>query len=153
MQGIALAITHQDGKQMIGVLLIRQEIRKRYQRVVEVLIIIMGHLLTMLVISHQILQLYIQNGCLDLIQTTVTTCVLEDIFLLRTVVGQGTDGLSKLSIIGSDCTSITQSTKVLAGIEAVTGSIADRASHPTIGVLAAMGLCIVFNQLEVVLLT
>ena len=80
----------------------------------------------MMIILNQIFQLHVQNRCLNLIQTAVATCVLKNILLLTSIVSQSTNCCGQFRIIGSNSTTITKSSKVLAGIEAMPRSISNR---------------------------
>ena len=105
----------------------------------------------MLIILYQILQLHIKHSCLNLIQTTVTTSILEYILLLTAIVGQSTYCRSKLRIISGYCTTITKSTKVLTWIEAMTCCITNRTGNSAISELTAMTLSTVLHKFQVIL--
>ena len=152
MKSVTLTVSHQNREQVIGILLIWQQIRQSNQRIIDVLIIVMSHLFTVGIVFYQILQLHIQHSSLNLIQTAVTAGVLEHILLLRTIVSQSTNGSSQFGIICGNCTTITKSAKVLARVEAMACRITYRTGYPTINMLAAMSLCIIFNKLQIVLL-
>ena len=92
-------------------------VRKGDERIVDVVIVVVCHNLTLCVVLNKVLQLHIKNGCLNLIETAVATCILEYIFLLATIVSKGTNGCCQLRIVGSNGTTITKSAKVLARVE------------------------------------
>ena len=144
---------YNDGEKVVCVLLVRQQIRQCNQRIIDVLIVIMSHLLTMLIILNQILQFYIQYSSLNLIQTAVTSGILEHILLLRTIVCQSTNSYGQFRVIGSHSTTIPKRTKVLTRIERMTGSITNRTGNTAIGMLATMCLRVVLHKFKIVLFT
>ncbi len=98
-------------------------------------IIVVCNNLTLCIVLYKVLQFHIKNGCLNLIETAVATCILEDILALATIVSESTNGCCQHRIIGSNSTTITKSTKVLAWVERVTCSITNVTGYATIGML------------------
>ena len=82
VQNITFAISNQNREKMIYVLFIRQQIRQLDQRIINMFIVIMSHLLTVSIILYQILQFHIQNSCLNLVQTAIAASIFEHILLL-----------------------------------------------------------------------
>lgn len=118
MQTISILLAlNNDWEKVICILLVWQEVRKGDERIVDVLIVVVSHSLTMCVILNEILQLHVKNGCLNLIKTAVATRILEDVLLLAAIVSKGTNGSCKLRIVGSYSTTITKSSKVLTWVE------------------------------------
>ena len=107
----------------------------------------------MVIILIKILQLNIEYGSMNLIQTAITTTILKHILFLRAIVGQSTYCSSQFWIICGNSATITKGTKVLTRIEAMTSSITYATSYATISVLAAMSLSVVLYQFQIVLLT
>ena len=108
---------HNDWEEVVCVLLVRQQVRKGDQRIVDVVIIVVSYNLTLCIILYKILQTHIKNGSLNLVKTAVATCILEDIFLLTAIVCQGTYSNCKFGIVSGYCSSISKGTKILARVE------------------------------------
>ena len=77
----------------------------------------MCHHLAMGVVLCEVFQLHIENGSLNLVKTAIATGIFEDILLLTAIVCQGTYSSCKLGIVGSNSTTITKSSEVLARVE------------------------------------
>ena len=89
------------------------------QRVVNLLYISQGNVSPTLVICIKISQLDIEDGSLYLVEATVSSAMVEDILTRRAIVGKRTEKAGKLLIAGSYGTTIAQSAKILAWVEAV----------------------------------
>ena len=89
------------------------------QRVVNLLNISQGNVSPTLVLCIKISQLDIEDGSLYLVEATVSSAMVEDILTRRAVVGERTEKAGKLLIVGSYGTTIAQSAKILAWVEAV----------------------------------
>ena len=89
------------------------------QRVVNLLNISQGNASPSLVLCIKISQLDIEDGSLYLVEATVSSAMVEDILPRRAVVGERTEKAGKLLIVGSYGTTIAQSAKILAWVEAV----------------------------------
>ena len=105
-----------------------------------------------------------KSSCLYLVHTTVTAKVIMDILTGSTVVGYSTNGGSQLLVIGRNGTSISQGTKILAWIEAMTSSMTKGTSSPKSVIVKVnvivkvtlnttpMGLSIILNEEELMML-
>ena len=89
------------------------------QRVVNLLNISQGNVSPTLVLCIKISQLDIEDGSLYLVEATVSSAMVEDILTRRAIVGKRTEKAGKLLIVGSYGTTIAQSAKILAWVEAV----------------------------------
>ena len=89
------------------------------QRVVNLLNISQGNVSPTLVLCIKISQLDIEDGSLYLVEATVYSAMVEDVLPRRAVVGERTEKAGKLLIVGSYGTTIAQSAKILAWVEAV----------------------------------
>ena len=63
-------------------LLIGQAIGQGNQRIVDMVIIIVGHLFAVGIVLNEVFQLHIQYRSLNLVQATVATYIFENIFFL-----------------------------------------------------------------------
>ena len=68
---------------MIYVLIVWESVRKRDQRVADVLVVVLGDFFSAFIVFVEIFQLYIQYCSLYLVQTAVAAGVFEDVFLLK----------------------------------------------------------------------
>ena len=93
----------------------------------NICLIYLCYLLTTGIILIKILQFDGQDSRLQFVKTRVATNIVEDILTRGPIVGNGTNGLSQLIIIGRDGTSIAKGTQVLSWIETVGGSVAEGA--------------------------
>lgn len=89
------------------------------QRVVNLLNISQGNVSPTLVLCIKISQLDIEDGSLYLVEATVSSAMVEDILTRRAIVGKRTEKAGKLLIVSSYGTTIAQSAKILAWVEAV----------------------------------
>lgn len=89
------------------------------QRVVNLLNISQGNVSPTLVLCIKISQLDIEDGSLYLVEATVSSAMVKDVLPRRAVVGERTEKAGKLLIVGSYGTTIAQSAKILAWVEAV----------------------------------
>lgn len=117
----------EDGEEVIDVLSIGQARRQGDERVLDMVVVVVGYLLTMGVVLVQMAQLDIQDSCMEFVQTAVATDILEHILTGGAIVGKGTDGVCQLFVVGGHGTAIAKGSEVLARIEAMTGSGAQRA--------------------------
>ena len=76
----------------------------------------------------EILQLHRKDSGLNLIHTTISANIVEDIFAGAAVIAECLDGSSEGLVVGCDGTGITKGSEILRRIEAVSCSIAERAS-------------------------
>ena len=75
LQGITLLT--QDGKDMVNIVGIIHPHRKGYQRITDMVIIIMGYRLAVRIVLIKMPQLDIKYGSLNTVKTTVTANVFE----------------------------------------------------------------------------
>ena len=105
----AVAFCTEDGEDVVDVLCIVQQPGHADERMVQVLVIVVGYLLTMAVVIVQMAQLHIENGRLDFVQAAVAALVFEDLFTRRTVIGNGSYAVGQLLVVGGDGSGIAQS--------------------------------------------
>ena len=105
-----------------------------------------------MVLSIQIFQLHIEHGGLHLIDTRIQPLIIMYIFLMTTIITNGSDKLSQFLVVGGDGTCITQGAKVLTRIKAVASGIAETTCLSALEG-TAMGLGIVFDELQAILST
>lgn len=89
------------------------------QRVVNLLNISQGNVSPTLVLCIKISQLDIEDGSLYLVEATVSSAMVEDILTRRAIVGKRTEKAGKLLVVSGYGTTIAQSAKILAWVEAV----------------------------------
>ena len=140
----------EDRENVIDVLVMWQPYRQGHCQMADSLIIEVCDVLTSLVIVIKMTQLDIEHGSLYLVQTAVATRIPEHVLALAAIIGQRTDSSSQRCVVTRHGTAIAQSAQILSRIEAVPGSIAQRACTTTVDIAAAMGLGVIFHQLEVV---
>ena len=104
----AVAFCTKDGEGVVDVLCIVQQPGHADERMVQVLVIVVGYLLTMAVVIVQMAQLYIEDSSLDFVQTTVAALVFEDVFTRRTIIGNGSYAVGQLLVVGGDGSGIAQ---------------------------------------------
>ena len=97
--------------------------RHTNQRIVNLLIIKMSYHTTMGIVGIQVLEFNIQHSRLNLVHTRIAPLVLENIFLLTSIVRQSTNHGSQFLIVGRHGSRIAQGAKVFAGIETMPCSI------------------------------
>ncbi len=102
------------------------------------------------VVLHEVLQLHVEHGGLKFVKAAVAACILEYILALRAVVCQGADGFGKCRVVSGDGTAVAKCAEVLAGVERMSCGITDTACYSAVGMLAAVCLGIVLDQLQVV---
>lgn len=95
VQSITILFTlHYDWEEVIYVLLIRKKIRERNQRIVNVFIVVVSHLFTFCIVFCEILEFHIKNSSLNLVKSTISTSILEDILTLASIVSESSHGCS-----------------------------------------------------------
>ena len=129
-----------------------------YYFVDDVSFIAGGYLLATLVVGIKMTQLDVEDGGLQFVDTRVATQIVVHVFLMTSVIAQGTNDISQFVIVSGHGTSIAQCTQVLAWIERVSGSMAKGASSFKVKVNsekfylflehAAVGLCVVLDKFE-----
>ena len=98
-------------------------------------------------------ELHPEHGGLNLVETGIDPLVAEDVFPLRTVVGERTDSSGKLRIGGGDASSVAERSEVFPRIEAMPGGIAEAAGGASVFSLyiqTAMSLRVILDKLEAV---
>ena len=105
---VALALLHHDWEYVIDVLLVGQKVGQHNERIVQVFVVVTGNLLTLAIVLIEVTQFYTKHGSLNLIQTAVAPSILEDILLLRAIVGQCTYSNSQFGIVSGHGTTIAQ---------------------------------------------
>ena len=93
------------------------------KRILNLTDIARGYLFATFVVDIKISQLDIKNGCLQFINTRITTCIIMNIFLMTTIITQGADDVGQLCVIGGDGSCIAQGSQVLARIERMACSV------------------------------
>ena len=125
LQSVSLGC--EDGKDMIDVVSIVHQLGQTYCIVLYIFIICTCDGLSPLILGIKMFQFHIEYGCLNVIQSAVTPFVRSNIFLRESIIGQGTENLRKILIIGGYRSAITQSSEILAWIETMAGCIAEGA--------------------------
>ena len=95
-----------------------------YYFVDDVSFIAGGYLLATLIVGIKMTQLDVEDGGLQFVDTRVATQIVVHVFLMTSVIAQGTNDISQFVIVSGHGTSITQCTKILARIERVSCSVA-----------------------------
>ena len=119
-----VTLGREDGEDMIDVVTVVHEFGQTDPVVLDIIIVCTRDVLSSLVLGLEVVQLHVEDSSLNIIQSTVTSLVSGHVLLGEAIVGDGTDGLCQRLIVGGHCTTITQSTEVLAWIETVTGGMA-----------------------------
>ena len=73
-------------------------------------------------------EFYVQHGGLNLVQTAVATLVFKNVFLFRSVVGEGAYGVGKFLVVGSHGTAVAKGSEVFSRVERVACGVAQRTS-------------------------
>src|SRR5947207_3241701 len=106
--------------------------------------------LSSLVPFVQLLKLDAKKGRLELIEARIVAFHVIVIFLFRTVIAQRSDTVGKFWIVRCHRAGVTERAEIFAWIKTVAGGMAERAGAAAF-IASALGLCVVFNDLESVL--
>src|SRR5574344_170246 len=118
------------------------------RRMVNLMVIMVGYLLTPGIVGIEMTELDIKYGCAYLVHPAVDTFIVKYVFTCRTVVGEASYCICQLGVVGGDGTCIGKCAEILARIKTMTGGISQTAGEMG-AETAALRLRIIFNQLEV----
>ena len=90
-------------------------------------LILLCNLFAARIISVKLLQFIQENGCLPFIHAGIKATIVIRIARSLPIIGYAAHRKRQSLVVGGDGTCITQSAKVLAGIETVRSGIADAA--------------------------
>ena len=124
-------------------------LRQADKRIGETFIIHVSNVGTVAIILVEALQLDSQHCRLQFIDATIVTRILEHILLLRAIVSQGAYHPRQFIIVRGYTPRIAQCPEVLSRVEAVSGSMAQRACS-LFSVVTPVRLCVILNQQQVV---
>ena len=120
-------------------------------RILDVLDIISGHLPALEIVLVEMLQLHVQNCCLNLVKPAVAAFIFEHVFAGGAIVRKGAHRFRKFGVVGSHRAGIAERSEILAGVEAVAGGVAERTGMAAFE-LASVCLSIVLHEFEIIFL-
>lgn len=133
------------GEEVIDVLSLFWSAREAYEGVVDFGVINFGQGPSLLVFLVEMGETGSEYGCLYFVDAAVAALVVEVVVLRGAVVGQCAYGLCECAVVGGDGSGVAECPEGFGGIEAVGSGIAEGACAPAV-VLAAVGLCVVFDE-------
>ena len=91
------------------------------ERIVHLFYISQGYLAPATVVGIQMAQFHIEHCCLNLVETTVATTIVEDVLARRTVIGKCAECVGKELVVCGYGSPVAEGAEILSGIETVAG--------------------------------